>query len=136
MNRSRHTKVFPDEHAEQAKLCKWLQIKNIEYAAVPNGMFINLKGRSAGMIMAKMKEEGFRTGFPDIMVLLPGRVVFIEMKRVSKSRVSDEQKEWNAKLRTLGFDAYICKGFEAAASVIEDIIAEELRKQRSGQEVT
>ena len=63
---------------------------------------------------------GLRKGLPDLLVIIKNNLVFIEMKRVKLSKVSDEQKEWIESLNKCnGVNAYVCKGFDEAKIVID-----------------
>lgn len=46
-------------------------------------------------------------GVPDRIVLLPGgRVIFAELKRPKGGRLSERQRWWGRKLRSLGFNCW------------------------------
>jgi hypothetical protein len=65
---------------------------------------------------------GTSPGFPDYIVLIKQRLVFIEMKRKKPARsvVSEEQKSWLADLTHAGYTARVCYGFEEAKQLIEN----------------
>ncbi len=68
-----------------------------------------------------MKQTGYVKGFPDLFIY-ESRNGFnglaIELKTF-KGVASPEQKEWNKRLIERGYDAHICKGFDAAIQVID-----------------
>ena len=63
----------------------------------------------------RAKREGMATGFPDLMVLAPGKIAFLEMK-TAKGRVSEAQGEWLDRLHGMGFP---CGVFRDADRAIE-----------------
>lgn len=112
----------PSEHDEQVVVCKWLDLLGVTYYAVPNGSNKSLTAQR------KFKAEGLKAGVPDMVILLEGgRSVYIEMKRVKGSTTSKEQKEWQERLRVLGFSAHICKGASEAIKAIESHFPETKR---------
>ena len=107
------------EHQEQVLLCKYLDWKKLPYCAVPNGIFLKDRN-SLFQIMNKMKAEGLKKGFPDMVVFLPEKILFIEMKKKKGGTVSPEQQTWYKIINSYDYAAsYICNGFEVAKSVIE-----------------
>lgn len=80
---------LPSEHDEQVAFCKWLAIRKIPFAAVPNG------GKRGIVSATRLKAEGVKRGFPDLLIFLPNGVnVALELKARSGGRVSPEQREW------------------------------------------
>lgn len=71
------------------------------------------------MSMSKLKAEGLRTGFPDLMLMKNGKILFIEMKRKRGGVVSKTQIHTIERLRYYGFETKICKGFEDAKNAID-----------------
>ena len=85
------------EHTEQVNLMKWWALACRAYQldermlfAIPNG------GQRNIIVAAKMKQEGVRSGIPDLFLAVPKKDyhgLFIEMKKVKGGRVSENQKE-------------------------------------------
>ncbi len=50
----------------------------------------------------------------------PGRLFFIEVKRLKTGRVSVQQERWAAKLRALGFKVYFIDNDAAFDAVLEE----------------
>lgn len=81
----------------------------------------------AGMMKSKIakirfwqqrKKEGVKKGVPDLVVFLPNKILFVEMKRQKGSATSLEQKEWCEHLNTYPYiEAVICKGAVEAIEV-------------------
>ncbi len=60
------------------------------------------------------RSMGTSKGFPDFIIFVGAKVVFIEMKRTEGGRASPEQKDWIDFLQKAGHPASICEGFEEA----------------------
>lgn len=84
--------------------------------AIPNG------GKRDRVTAAKLKGEGVKPGIPDIFLPVPRggfHGLYIELKRTKGGRPSEAQKDMIPRLREQGYRVEICKGFNAAADVIE-----------------
>lgn len=111
------------------QLARLFAIKNVEKGGKVRG--------------AMSKAEGVKAGVPDICLPLPRIVqpkrhpdsgwanapnpinyagLWIELKRTSKrgaaGRASDEQSDWNEYLRSVGYAAVVCYGWEEARNAI------------------
>lgn len=113
-------KVIPSEHAEQVALFRWWNLQHADRRellfAIPNGGARNL---ATG---ALLKAEGVRRGVPDLCLALPRGPyagLWIEMKRQAKSHLSNAQSDMLKLLRSSGYAATVCRGFEEAKAVIE-----------------
>lgn len=117
----------PTEHAEQAAVIQWWAVYAAQHKlpecllfAIPNGA--NKSIASA----AKFKREGLRKGVPDLMLAIPrGRYhgLFMEMKRLTGSRATDEQRNMANLLRAQGNEVFFCYGAAHAIRVITDYLA-------------
>ena len=124
----------PTETIEQKKLVQWLRLKKIFHFAPTNenqGSFTNRL--VAIRVEAKAKSMGKINGVSDLIVMLPNKILFIELKRAKKTlksgklstshtTVSDEQREF---LQTIvdNFeyaDGFICYGAEEAIEFIKN----------------
>ncbi|MDB5996873.1 MAG: hypothetical protein JWP42_4009 [Pseudomonas sp.] len=117
--------TVPTEHEEQKSLVSWFahQYRSIanRLVAVPNG------GQRNVIVAAKLKAEGVRAGFPDLMLLIPRHGfsgLMIEMKRVKGGRMQPEQIEWQVWLNEQGFMVVTCNGAEAARETIRTYLGE------------
>lgn len=107
----------PKERDEQILVCKYLDLKKIPYFAIPNG------GSRNKIEAGRMKQEGVKAGVSDLCVLLPEKVLFIEMKRVKGSSTSKEQKAWIELFNSYPhIEAKVCKGAVEAYEFIESHI--------------
>jgi len=113
------------EHSEQIALFCWAALNVKKYPqlrwmfAVPNGGF-RFKQEAA-----RLKASGVKAGVPDILLPFPkDRLagLFIEMKRKVVGRLQDNQGEWIAYLRSVGYRAEVCYGWQEAVKVIEDYL--------------
>lgn len=115
----------PTEHTEQVLLVKWFAMQypaiGKRLVAVPNG------GQRNVIVAAKLKAEGVRAGFPDLMLLMPRHGfagLIIELKRKKGGTLQPEQADWLEWLGEQGFMTVVCKGFEAAQTAIKDYLGE------------
>ena len=98
---------------------KWPELRLLFH--VPNE---GKRSRSTG---GRMVKEGLKKGVPDIILPVPRGAyhgLFIEMKRVSGSRVSAEQRQWLQDLCEQGYAAAVCYGWKAASECIKTYIQE------------
>ncbi len=109
------------EHAEQAQLVEYLNRLNVPSFAVPNGAQLGGKNRFA--MLRKLKNEGLRTGAPDLVLirLADGLPVAIEMKRPGGGRVSPVQRETHQLMRDEGWVVVVAYGFQDARVQLEDL---------------
>jgi len=108
---------IPLEIDEQRALIQWLRFHHLPHHHSPNetGHTVEAKRRAT-----KMKALGTSKGFPDLLVVLPSGLVFIELKRRSGSSTSPEQAAWVRTLNnTPGAAAAICKGAVEAIDFIK-----------------
>jgi hypothetical protein len=126
---------IPTEHEEQARLIAWTEFMEHLYPelrwiyAVPNGGLRPYKeyhdnhGRKKRYSTEsnKLKAEGVKAGVPDLCLPIRKSIytdLYIEMKRISGGKLSDDQEAWLNHLLSQGKCAVICKGCEAAQQVI------------------
>jgi len=111
----------PLEKDEQKEFIKYLKEKRLIHASISNENILSFLDRNtAARIMKELKAMGLQKGFTDLMVMLPHKIIFIEMKRIKGSVTKYEQKVWNLVLDALPYaSAYICKGCDAAIEIME-----------------
>jgi hypothetical protein len=88
--------------------------------AIPNGGSRNIIEAS------NLKKQGVVAGVPDLFLAIPNKDyhgLFIEMKRETKSKVSDNQKEVIALLKSQGYAVEICYGFQEAVDCFNNYLA-------------
>lgn len=108
-------RAVPSEAFEQLRLVAWLQSKKLRFTHVVG----NASSKRAG---AKNKRMGMSPGFPDLIILVPGEILFVELKRRERGRVSAEQQEWIEALEACGGRAQVCRGFEEAKRLVESYL--------------
>lgn len=73
------------------------------------------------VIMLTMKSMGLTSGVSDTIVLMPGKVLFIEFKQ-SSGKQSEHQKKFQSIVENLGFKYTVCRSFEQ----FQDFIKKEI----------
>ena len=108
-------KTYPTEHAEQVRVVEHLKSLGVLYYAVPNG---GLRHKAVAVNLVK---EGVMSGVPDLVIPEPrGKYhgLYIEMKRVRGSRVSEDQVRWGEALKERGYAFHIAYGADEAIDLI------------------
>ena len=106
----------PLEGAEQAAIVARLRREKIPFYSVPNGSDVEPHHR------IKMVKEGLEAGVSDLVILKYKDALYLEMKRRSGSKWSDEQKAWKEKVEALGFRYAVAKGAKEAWAIIEEFL--------------
>jgi len=110
----------PSEYEEQKALVEVLEIlKNqgevLAFTAIPNSTYT-----TSQLQKYKNYMSGLRRGFPDIVVVKPGELVCIELKKVKGGRPTPEQLEWVKILDSLpGVRAKVCYGLGEAMEFLK-----------------
>lgn len=107
---------IPLEDEEQEAFVGYLEMKGLKFSSIPNSTFTKSWKQKN-----KNKRVGLRAGLPDLVVILPKYLLFIEMKRIKKSTTSKVQKEWIEALNNIDkhIVARICKGANQAIEFVE-----------------
>ena len=112
------------EHGEQCALIAWANLMQSKYpelellAAIPNG------GKRDVVTGVRLKAEGVRAGFPDLILPVPRGVyagLFLEMK-VGRNKPTESQQWWLERLRQQGYRVCVCYGADEAMKVIKDYL--------------
>jgi len=112
------------EHEEQVILVKWLDNNGYVFTSIPNSTWT--PGYSQ---QRKNSAEGLRAGLPDLLVIVRGRLVWIEMKKTDrkpkrggKGGVSEAQRQWIEDLNKCeGCSAHVAYGAEEAINKIKTL---------------
>lgn len=80
--------------------------------SVPNGGSRNL------IEAKKMKATGLLPGVSDLIIIRPDKVLFIELK-IEKGIQSESQKEFESRVKLLGYEYHIIKSLEQFKTIIE-----------------
>ncbi len=98
----------------QQEVVKELRKNNIFVFAVPNG------GKRRLREAVIMKSEGVTAGVSDLIILLPQRTIFVEMKQ-GKTKQGDTQKLFQANVEALGFEYYVWRSLDDAIDFIKTV---------------
>lgn len=60
-----------------------------------------------------------RSGVADIIIVLPGRLLCIELKAGTGNKQSPNQKTFQSKMLSIGHQYYVCYSYDEAKSVID-----------------
>ena len=66
----------------------------------------------------KLKATGLKAGVSDLIVLMPNRCIFVELK-MPKGVQSDKQKEFQSVVQLLGFEYHIIKSLEEFINMLK-----------------
>ena len=100
--------------AQAMQALRWPELRLMFH--VPNG------GHRNKVEAARLKAQGVKPGVPDIFLPVARKGyhgLFIELKRLVGGKVSPEQEKMIGDLNKQGYLAVVCKGWNAAADVIE-----------------
>ena len=107
------------EAGVQRMIRQYLAVRGIESIHVPNGAVLAGDKAARGRQMNRLKEQGLKLGFPDLIAFAPkGQIGFIEVKSEG-GRVSDEQKACHEWLICLGHKVSVCRSVEDVAETLE-----------------
>jgi hypothetical protein len=106
---------IPTEEVEQAEFVQYLRLKGLKFTAIPNSTYTTSFKQKI-----KNKRQGLNPGLPDLVICLPDKLLFIEMKRVKNGTVSNYQKEWIEELNKIpNVEAVVCRGCGEAIDTVE-----------------
>ena len=108
------TLPLPLEDIEQQQVVQYLELKGYKFTAIPNSTYT-----TSWKQKAHNRRVGLRAGFPDLVCIVNGQFIAIEMKRRQGGRVSKSQREWINALNDAGVPAKVCKGFDQAKEFID-----------------
>jgi len=105
----------PHEDNECYTLVEYLELIGLRYSHIHHGANLSSVAQRS-----KAKRLGKKRGVPDYLIVLPNKLLFIEMKREKGGVTSVEQKEWIKALSAVqNVEAVVCKGFDEAKIVID-----------------
>ena len=81
--------------------------------SVPNEAIQKMAWKQINMF----KAMGLKSGVSDVIVLLEGKVLFVEFK-AEKGVQTPKQKDFQQAVETLGFEYHICRSLEQFQKVI------------------
>lgn len=111
MNRSLPVK----ESDIQASIVEFCVVRKVFCFAVVNELAGG--GRSAAVRMARAKRMGLVAGVSDLIIVLPERLIFMEVK-TPKGRLSASQKAFRDAMEALGFEYTVARSVDDAEASI------------------
>lgn len=105
----------PTEDQEQQVVVQYLEFKGHKFTAIPNSTYTKSWKQKV-----KNTRTGLRAGFPDLVAIVDGTFIAIEMKRIKGGVLSKEQANWIEALNDSGIDARVCKGAKQALAFIKE----------------
>jgi len=91
--------------------------KVVCFSHIPNSTYTKYWG-----VKTKNKAMGVRPGVPDMLIVFPSDILFLELKREKGGVVRDTQKRWiEALVGTGKVHACVAEGEEEAKKVIDEI---------------
>lgn len=112
------TKLVPTEEQDQRMLVEYLELKGIKFTHIPNSTYTK-----SWKVKNRNKYMGVRPGFPDLVMVIHNRLIFMELKRAKRGRLSKEQEEWIAALLLCGQAVYTCFGFDEAKATVDRLLS-------------
>lgn len=112
---------IPTESAEQQLLFQWARMQSGKYPELMLLYHIPNEGKRSHKTGARLKAEGLKTGVPDICLPVARgghHGLYIELKRVKNSRVTEDQMRWLEDLARQGYVAAVCRGADEAIELI------------------
>ena len=109
----------PTEYEECVAFVEYLKLKNLLFTHIAQETYTKSWNQKR-----KNKAMGVRKGFPDYVIVVKNKLIFIEMKRKKGGVVSDEQAGWQNALKNISPNVYaeICYGADEAINFVEYII--------------
>ena len=130
----RDASPVPTESNEQQTLFEWARRMEGRWPELKLLYHIPNEGKRSARTGARMKEEGLRSGVPDICLPVArggNHGLYIELKRRKNSRVTQDQLKWVERLAKEGYVAAICLGCDEAISLISRYLGGELDQQEA-----
>jgi hypothetical protein len=106
----------PLEAEEQIAVVQYLELKGHKFTAVPNETGSSMEARRRAI---RLKRQGVRKGFPDLIIIVNDQLIIAEMKRKHGGTVSKEQREWVEALKKAGIPTEVCRGAKEAIEFIK-----------------
>ena len=109
-----------EELANQAALFELAALLETQCPGLELMFHVPNEGKRSVYSGAELKRAGLKKGVPDVMLPVARKGyhgLAIEMK-AGKNKPTEEQKKWLMGLAGEGWLCYVCRGYEAAATVL------------------
>lgn len=105
----------------QRAVVRYLRLSDIFCFSIPNGVHLTT-------IQSKIAvAEGLLHGVSDLIVLTPNKITFVEMKNPNgKGSQSENQKNFQKKIESLGFEYVIWDNWDKVERFVEKIKREQV----------
>lgn len=116
---------IPTKSVEQQCLFRRAEFQSERYPEMKLLYHISNGGSRKKSEAGRFKAEGVKAGVPDLCLHVARggyHGLYIELKWLKKSKISEDQKAWIEKLNEQGYCAVVCKGWEAAAKAITEYL--------------
>ena len=102
------------EHSLQKIICKLLDCYGVFHIQtdVMDGLKFCVSQKSRMAFINHHKAMGYQKGQSDLVLILPNRVVFAEIKNGKAGRQSEDQKKFENKIRKLGHEYLIWRSVQ------------------------
>lgn len=103
----------------QFEIIKWFRNNYCLNNQNPRGLIFSVpNGGTRNKLEAmKMKSTGLLPGASDLIVIMNGRILFLEVK-TETGRLSDVQVEFGQRIKANGFDYAVAYGLDHAKNII------------------
>lgn len=100
----------------QRAVVRYLRLRNVFCFSIPNGVHLTT-------IQSKIAvAEGLLHGVSDLIVLIPNKATFIEIKNPNgKGKQSENQKEFQKKVESLGFEYLIWDNWDKVEQFVKGV---------------
>lgn len=109
-------KLEQTEHQLQYVIASYLRSRNIFFfeTDVMSGLqYFPIKDKRRFAFIKHHTKMGYVKGQSDLVLVLKDRIVFIELKK-KEGKQSKEQKEFERKVKELGFEYYVWRSLDDA----------------------
>lgn len=117
----------PTESQEQQRLFQWARMEQGKYPELALLYHIPNEGKRSRTTGRRMVAEGLKKGVPDLCLPVArggSHGLYIELKRTRDWKITQAQEEWMRDLMEQGYQVALCIGWEKAAEIIRDYLAQ------------
>lgn len=97
----------------QEAVVAWMDSKGIIFTHIPSG------GKRSKGYAAKLKRQGLKPGWPDLMVMLDDGFGCLELKRPKKGRIEPEQQAFADECQRRGIKHAFAYGYSEAIEILK-----------------
>jgi hypothetical protein len=105
------------EHDIQTQIVEALRYRGVMVFSVPNELLGKMTSKAGYARMTRYQKSGLTAGVSDLIAVLPGRVIFMEVK-TDKGKQSDHQQYFQDRVTKLGHQYHIVRSVDDALAVV------------------